>query len=482
MKRIAFFLITVLLAASCKQAQDTRYFAPAVEFASAQYTVSAGDGGLDISLQLSRPATQAFNIGLNVDSSLEAGVQYRMASTSVAIASGQQDASLHVDLVDDEIWVESAWIELTLRPGERYTLDPATNSTARVDISKHVVIPILQLSIPEDQQEINAYLVPPVTLRLAADKAPLTDLQVPLTVEGLTAGEDFLVDGGALTTLTLPANATEAAFTLQFLRKDQPGYDARLTLSMSSEKGKYGVGNEGASVAVHLTDPPVDLSPLFRTSAQAGEGHQIRQAILGADGETWNGNTAANFTLSAQGSSYLKSLRNMGTTYGCLSNEVGLHALRLVDFFPNLRTTSGDAILDYGRNNNTRGFSPVDSLFRFVLDPGSTTQGTLALNKPRTFTAYVGDYTLWKNAWENDSKATGGNISASTSPIITRRVDVVLEKLEGRFNLADASNTLLFTAWFSCDSPQFMEGVDLSALGAVQEDGLWKVQYKLWPR
>ena len=142
----------------------------------------------------------------------------------------------------------------------------------------------------------------------------------------------------------------------------------------------------------------------------------------------------------------------------------------------------GGAIADYGRNNNTRGFSPADSLFRFVLDKGSATEGDLVLNKPRTFMAFVGDYTEWKNAWENDSKATGGDIFASTSPILTGKVEVILEKMEGRFNLADANNTLLFTAWFRCDSPYFMDGVDLTALGAVQDGDLWKVEYKLWPR
>jgi hypothetical protein len=59
---------------------------------------------------------------------------------------------------------------------------------------------------------------------------------------------------------------------------------------------------------------------------------------------------------------------------------------------------------------------------------------------------------------------------------------VVLEKLEGRFDLSDTNNALLFTAWFSCDSPYFMDGVDFETLGAIKEDGLWKVSYKLWPR
>ena len=124
MKRYLILLAVLLAASACRQAQDTRYFAPAVEFGSAQYAVTPSQGGLDIDLHLSRPAPQALHIGLNVSSSLEEGLQYRVASRTVDIAAGAQDATVHVDLVDDEIWVESAWIELLLKPGERYTVDP----------------------------------------------------------------------------------------------------------------------------------------------------------------------------------------------------------------------------------------------------------------------------------------------------------------------------------------------------------------------
>lgn len=58
---------------------------------------------------------------------------------------------------------------------------------------------------------------------------------------------------------------------------------------------------------------------------------------------------------------------------------------------------------------------------------------------------------------------------------------MTLVRLEGRFNLADATAPLLFTAWFRSDAPEFMRGVD-TGLAVTQEDGLWKVNYKLWPR
>ena len=472
MKRFSILLLSLLLAlGACQQAEDTRYFAPELCFEAAVYSVEAAQGGADVVITFSRAATVDFKIDLVITSGLQEGVQFTVPSHTLAVAKGATEARLHITLVDDEIWDESSSIDILLTPGERYTIDPAKTCATCVNISKHVVIPVLRLSIPEDMDVVNPYLAPTVTLCLEADKAPLTDLQVPLAVEGEG------VDG---VTITLPAGQTQVNCPLQISKIDQSGYDEVLTLSMSSQKGKYAVGTEGGSVSIRLYDPVPDFKPVFKTGAQAGDGYQWRQAIKTPAGE-WEGNLAANVDVSAEGSAYIKSLRNMGTTYGPLSNEVGLHILRLCDFFPNLRTTSGDAILDYGRNNNTRGFSPADSLFRFVLDPGSATEGDLVLNRPRTFTAFTGDYAAWKDAWEADSKATGGNILASVSPIITGRIDVVLEKLEGRFNLADSQNTMLLTAWFSCNSDEFMNGVT-DKYAVTREGEWWKVEYKLWPR
>ena len=250
-------------------------------------------------------------------------------------------------------------------------------------------------------------------------------------------------------------------------------------------KGKYAVGGGGA-VEIRLFDPVVDFSPLWQTAAlNNGEGYQLRQAIKTPSGE-WNGNLAADITVSSEGSNYLKNLRNMySSTWACMANSPGANVLRLTEFLPDLLYPNDIIILDYGNSSNTRTFAPVDSLFRFVLDKGSTTEGDILLDSPRTFKAFTGPRAEWDGgtpkAWIKDSQATKGDLFASTSPILTGRVEVTLVRLEGRFNLADATAPLLFTAWFRSDAPEFMRGVD-TGLAVTQEDGLWKVNYKLWPR
>lgn len=483
MKRISILLLAALSLLACRQAEDTRFFAPELSFGVDSYTAASEDGGADVVINLSRPAPMAFQIGLIFSGGLQEGVQFTVPSHTIDVPKGAEQARIHITLVDDEIWDEHSYIDIQLTPGNRYTVNPNNNCEVRVNVTKSVALPVLRLNVDAGEQEINPFRPVPVTLHLSADKAPVSDLHIDLNADGLAPGTDFLIDGAPAAAMVLPAGATSASAELQIVQKDQSGYDAMLTLSMTSQPGQYGVASDAANVSIRLYDPLPDFKQLWRTAAQVGDGYQFRQAILGADGETWNGNLAANMMLQADGSAYLKSLRNMSSgTFGCMSNDVGLHILRLTEFLPNLRTTSGDAIVDYGNNNNTRGFSPVDSLFRFVLDKGSVTEGDLVLSSPRTFTAFTGDYRNWQDNWKSDSNETGGNIFASKSSIITGRVDVKLVKMEGRFNLSDLNNTLLFTAWFSCDHPQFMKDVDLSTLGAVQEDGLWKVQYKIWPR
>ena len=490
MKRIIILIAVLTAAAACRQAEDTRYFAPAVEFGSAQYAVSAGDGGLDIDIHLSRPASQAFTIGLNIDSSLEEGVQYRIASTSVPIAAGQQDAKVHVDLVDDEIWVESAWIELILKPGERYTLDPG-KSVARVDISKVIEMPIFRLVTQEDPVVTNPFLAETLSFKLEGDRDTPKDLDVELDFGGLEYGTDYRIVGGDAKGFTFPAGARSYTFQVEILKKDLSGYDREATLTVIPQRGKYSVDPDHASVNLHLVDPVVNFSPLLRTAAlQNGQGYQVRQAIKAPDG-TWNGNTTVDIGVSSDGSNYLRNFRNMydHPSFGCMANASVSQLFRFNDLMPLYIYPNDITVLDYGNDQNHREFSPADSLMRFVLDKGETRKGGIYLTSPRTFIAFIGPRAEWTNSiWPVDSKATGGDIFASTHPSLQGRISVTLEKLEGRFDFTDSETPVIVTAWFSSDTDKFMQadtvnGKDPAATYAVtKEDGLWKVEYKLWPR
>lgn len=491
MKRIIILLSAVALFSlvACNPEKDQRYFAPEIAFDRSSYPVKSEDGGLDVALILSRPAPQALTVNLNIESSLQEDLQFKLSTHSLSIAEGASSASLHITLVDDEIWDTESWIDLILAPGMRYTLNPDNNCSARVNVSKEVQLPTIKLIVPSGV-EINPYLPETFNCVLETSRAQAKDMAVQLAFGDLVCGKDFLIDGKATDVVTFPAGTEWIPFKVQILFQDVSGLDKHAMLSVVQQKGQY-VPAAGASEAgIHLYDPAVDFKPFFKTAAmQNGSGFQIRQAFKGPDG-AWNGNTQVDLGQSSEGSNYLRNYRNMfdHPSFSCRANASVSQMFRLSDLFPNYVYPSPVAILDYGNDQGHRQFTPVDSLLRFVLDKGETQKGGIYLTKPHTFTAFIGTYAEWQadeaggKAWVVDSRATGGDIFASRHHAITGTISVTLHKLEGRFDFSNSSEPVLLTAWFSSDSDQFLQGIDGTKIAATREDNLYKIEYKLWPR
>lgn len=500
MKRFLILIPALALLASCTQTEDNRYFAPAVAFGSEVYQADPSLGGLDIDVTLSIPASQAFSIGLVVESSLEEGTQYSLPSDKVDIAKGQDHAKIHITLVDDEIWVESAWINLTMKPGQRYTLNPKAGAQTSVNVSKEIHMPFFSLVPPaEDAYETNPYLEEAIPVTIKGDQAPDRNLDVTLAGDGLEFGTDWVIEGSDVAGFVFPAGATSHVFKVKMVKKDAPGAELTGKLRLVPKKGAYTVKTGEDEVSFLLSDPVVNFKPLLKTSAlQDGKGYQVRQAILMADGESWDGNTTVDLDLTQDNSNYLRNYRNMydHPSFGCRANASVSQFLRLPDLMPLcIYPNKENVILDYGNDQGHRQFSPADSLMRFVMDKGETQKGTIHLNRPQTFKAYLGSYDAWQdkssgsNAWIKDSKATGGNIDASTHAAITGSVYVTLEKLEGTYDFTNTNNpVVLITAWLSSDSDLFMKAdtvndKDPATKYQAQKDGdLWKISYKLWPR
>ena len=488
MKKISILIMTLLAAVSCRQAEDTRYFAPEVNFAAGSYAVDAASGALDVELKLSRAAEKPFEVGLYVTSSLQEGKQFTIAD-KVPVAAGQQSASVHIALVSDEIWDESSWIELQIAPGERYTVNPDADCATRIAVSKEIVLPILRLVAAGDC-ETNPSMAEPLHFEVQSTVAARSDVDVTLDFDGLRCGDDYLVNGGVTNGFTLAEGARQAGFDITIVKKDISGYDKTCALSLVTRKGEYVVASDASSVDVHLWDPSIDFSAFLKTKAlNDGQGYQVRQAIQAPDG-SWEGNKTVDLGVSGDGSNYLRNFKNMymHPSFSCMACSSVSQLFRLPDFCPNLVYPSTVAILDYGNNQDHREFSAVDSLMRFVLDKGETAKGKIYLHAPRKFVARYGNYAAWQEdlpagkAWVVDSRSTKGDIMASTHEALTGVISVTLEKLEGTFDFSDSGAPVLITAWFSCDDDLFMKDYDTAKYVVTQEDGLWKVNYKFWPR
>ena len=282
--RILLGAVAVFAAVSCGQTQDTRFFAPELEFDSGSYSAAAESGAVDVALKFSRPAQMAFDVALMYGGTLEEGVQFK-APRSIDVAAGAAEAVVHIELVDDEIWDENSIIELFLVPGTRYTVNPDGMCQAKVNVSKNITVPVLRLTSRQESLEVNPYLAESLEFVLESNKAPSEALKVDLRLGGLVPGKDYLLDGAESSRLELPAGKTSLPFTIKFVQKDISGYDTTVALSLVPDKQHYVVASGDASPEIHLYDPVVDLGPLWKTAAQNnGTGYQIRQAIKAPDG------------------------------------------------------------------------------------------------------------------------------------------------------------------------------------------------------
>ncbi|MCR4564740.1 MAG: hypothetical protein K5651_01480, partial [Bacteroidales bacterium] len=381
-------------------------------------------------------------------------------------------------------------IDITFFPGDYYTVNQNRHYKTSVRVKKVFHTPVLKLVSSAKSVQSNPFLQETIPMTIESHIPVRSDLSVGLAATTLVLGQDLLIDGTTATELVIPAGKTSVDFNLQIAFKDQSGYAKQGSLSLSPGEG-YEISGSSGSLSISLSDPVVDFSSLLLYAAQHdGAGYRFWQAIKTRSGE-WEGNTGytgLDMGVSSVGSNYLRNYRNMydHPSFSCRANSSVSNFLRMPELFPNYRSSGDIKILDYGNDRDHRQFSPSDSVLRFVPTPGQALKGVIRIHKPRSFVAFIGDYESWQgNAgavdWKTDSQQTGGNIFLSTHPAITGTVTLVLEKVEGTYDLTNTSQPILLTAWFRSSSEEFMNGFDTETYDVEQEDGLWKLQYKIWP-
>lgn len=487
--------VLALLSAACRPVEDLRYAAPCVSFERADYTVAAESGGADLFLVLDRPAKSELSVRLSVESTLEEGTQYTLPPLPLTIAAGSDRAPIHLSLNGEAILALESEITLSLQTGIDYGVDPYGAFRTCVRVTKEWSGPVLRFVAPTDKVTVQAFLTGSVACTVAVSEVQDTAMNFALSFGELVEGVDFTLNGDCV----LPPGSSQTSFVLNVLRHDQGGLDRTDPIALVPQPGSYAVAAVGGDFSLRLVDPVPDFRKLLRTPAlQNGSGFQVRQAIrtpAGAESPEggWDGNTTVDLGPSAEGSPYLRNYRNMYNhpSFVCMANSATSQWLRMSDLFPNRIYPSPVAILDYGNDQGHRQFSPADSVLRFCPNPDAPETGTVVLTRPRSFTAFVGSYADWQDrsagnlAWVLDSRANGGDIFASTHPAITGTLSVTVERIEGTYDFNDADGMVRLSVWMRSSSDQFlMDGDALLTRYAIEqvEPGLWKLQYKLWPR
>lgn len=486
-----FILIALgLFFAACRQEADTRYFAPAIEFASVRYELNLEKRtSVDVDILLSRPASGAIEAQLVFGGTLQKDVHYTASAETARFEAGASRFCVRLTLFPDTVMDAESSIVLTVVPGRNFSVSLERPYKTEIQVTKVFHTPILKLLSAQKEIVTNPFLAEEIPLRLVSHIPVRSDLTVNLASDGLVLGKDFYIQGSDAATLVLPAGQQQLDFTLRVAFKDQSGYVGRGTFSLAPGEG-YEVSGSSGNLPLTLSDPVVDFKTLLKTAAlNGGTGYQVRQGMLLRSGE-WDGNTTVDLGLSSPGSNYLRNYRNMYNHPGfsCLANAATSQLLRMSELFPNYLYPAPTAILDYGNDQGHRQFSPVDSVFRFVPEPAQPLKGVVRLHNPRTFLARIGTYADWQadvtggKAWVVDSRANNGDISASTHPALIGTIALTLEKVEGTYDFTGSSASIILAAWWSSPSEQFMQGFDTEKFDVSQEIGLWKVQYKLWPR
>lgn len=489
-KYLLIFLFAIFFLPSCKQETDLRYIAPQVEFAAGQYDLDLEKGTyVDVFVELSRPASKALEMNLIFGGTLQEGVHYSASSDKVLFTVGASSAKIRLTMRPDAIMDAESTIDIMFEPGDYYAISPNLRYKTVVRVQKAFDKPILKLVSSENTVLSNPFLQETIPMAIESHIPVRSDLSVGLTTTGLALGADLLINGTTTAELVIPAGQTRVEFNLRIAFKDQSGYAKDGRLSLSPGAG-YQISGSSGSLTIQLSDPVVDFSKLLKTAAlQSGAGYQVRQAFKTRE-NAWDGSTTVDLGVSSTGSNYLRNYRNMYNhpSFSCMANSATSQLLRMSELFPNYLYPNPTAILDYGNDQGHREFSPADSVFRFVPLPDNPQKGTVLLKNPRSFLAYIGSYADWQdkssgeNAWIRDSRATNGMISASTHPAITGSITLVLEKVEGTYDFSNSNEPVVLSAWFSSPSDQLMAGFDKEKYAVEQENGLWKVQYKLWPR
>lgn len=475
-----------LLIFSCEKIDDAQSKIPLVSFETSQISVNTEAGSYEAIVKLSQPAAKSIKIKVGLSGNAVENEHYTVVSKEINIAAGEEEGKLPITILHDNIWDENLEIVVILSPGTDYVIDPNQVSEIKIKLTKEIVLPVLSFDMTELSKHTNPFNSETISFNIKLDQPLRNDAQLNLGFEGdLTIGGDFNVNGGNNNKVTLSKEQTSFTFTIKVNKKDQAGFDKSLNITLSPVDPKtFTVSQDKSAFTLKISDPLVNLSPMLKTAALlGGSGFQVYQNIKTTTG--WSSNVTVNADANTIKKNYLKTFKNMSfnTAFGCESNGPGGDVLRLAELL-NFATTD-TVIADYGVGKTTRYFNPTDSLLRFVAEGENPMKGSVT-TVPQKFSAKLVLKVDWETGsngfkqWHVDSKATGGNINASTYPVIGT-ITIDLDKIEGTYDFTLDTPEVVFTAWFKSNSPHFMKNLN-STYDIVKDGEYYKVTYRYFPR
>ncbi|TCN64752.1 hypothetical protein [Acetobacteroides hydrogenigenes] len=504
-KQIFALLLTfAVLAIGCKK-EDDDPTTPTVSFEQSSLQVYENQSGeIRVKVNLSEPTQKQVQIPIEVTGTAVAGTNYQIGDTQfVTIDAG---ALLGEVILQPKISTtsEDYTLTITLKQAAGFIVDP-TKNTFTLTILDSQKSNLTKVSFANTNEVItNPLLAEAIEVKVALTELSTKDIVVPITITGATEGVDFTTEGLESGSIRIPANALEASFKVKIKSADIVAEKA-VDISISGDTPNYIVDKTKNAAKITLINPEVNFGSSFFTDANLfkffflsnGTSTQYdAKTAYNMKGYRWNGTTSAFATASGQ--PYInkhKTIRNawdvevhnwfkkQGWSTSITIPELERWEIQTGDLLNIASCFPANYLAEYakttamiGNGNCFLKFIPTqkDGLKGVVTIP--TQDLTVYKAKPE-FKWFEYTVVSTKNVynWYADSRATNGNLAASTN---VEPVTIKVENAVGTYDLTTTPATIQIDVTLSSADTNFAPA---DATVYSKADGKYTIRYKFTP-
>lgn len=504
-KQIFALLLTfAVLAIGCKK-EDDDPTTPTVSFEQSSLQVYENQGGeIRVKVNLSEPTQKQLQIPIELTGTAVAGTNYIIGdATNVTVDAGALFGEI---ILQPKISTTSDDYNLTitLKQAAGFIVDPTKNAVS-VTIMDSQKSNLTKVSFVNTNEILtNPLLAETIDVKVALTEASSKDIVVPLSFNGAVEGTDFTTEGLENGSIRIPANALEATFKVKVKSADI-SLEKILEINFVGDSQEYIVDNTRKTATVTMINPEVNFGTSFFSDVNLfkffllsnGTSTQYdAKTAYNIKAYRWNGTTSL-FAI-AGGQPYInkhKTIRNawdvevhnwfkkQGWSTSITIPELERWEIQAGDLLNIASCFPADYLAEYtkttamiGNGNCFLKFIPTqkDGLKGVVTIP--TQDLTVYKAKPE-FKWFEYTVVSTKNVynWYADSRATGGNITASTNvePVIIK-----VENAVGTYDLTTTPATIQFDVTLSSTDTNFAPA---DATVYSKADGKYTIRYKFIP-
>ena len=475
------FALAAIFFVSCSD--DDSVSAPEVSLSADVVTIAENaTSALVVKVTANKPLGTAYAVKVDVSGTAVSDVNYQEIASTVTIPANSTTANIFVTPINVSAIEANTMLNVKLGVGEAYELTEETSVDITITDNANPPSDAPEVSFATSNFATNPYMEEVKTVTVGLSKTFASDLVIPLTITGdLVADTDYELTGLTNNTITIPAGAVSADFTVSMMNTAVVNMDKTLEFAFTAPTvTDYAVKATENTFAINAVDPQVDFSAWFNEENEYNfffdkwdaDGRTYRTDLPAYNPKRYYWDVAAGewnifsgdhyFDVNVDDNNQWKEVTNIwhkdlgGTGIDIVEQEryemVGGDFLGLAKFFDNEATYLKTMIA------SEKGW------FRFVTTDVTATEGTVVV-PAQTITLYkIKEGYDWKAkttvdveggtesyyAWYADSEATQGDLSQSTN---VTPVSIEVAKSVGTYN--SSTKEIVFEITFTCDDADF---------------------------